>query len=319
MTGDIRHLEQSLMENIKGQDFAMKHIASAVIRAEVGLSKKDRPKAVFLFLGPTGTGKTESTLNLGRFLYGSASAVARFDMGEYGHEDSLKRLIGADKQDAGLLGEAIDSRPDGGILLLDEIEKAHPKISKIFLGATDAARTTGADGKTRSLEKWYIVFTSNLGSADASQMTGVAYTTLQRTVLRAATSYFAPETMARFTNKIVFKTLSYDIQRRIAEALVEKEISHFAGVAREKLGRTVDFTYSPQAVTFLVRNGYTKEMGARPMRDTIERLMGDPFSHWLLEQGQTTEHETILLSFHAPEAATELSLTREPSPQAVAN
>lgn len=311
MSEDIRDLEAFLKGHIKGQNFAIKHIVSAVIRAEVGLSKKGRPKSVFLLLGPTGTGKTESTLNLGRFLYGSASSVARFDMGEYGHEDSLKRLIGADKNDPGLLGEAIDSRPDGGILLLDEIEKAHPKISKIFLGATDAARTTGSDGKTRSLENWYIVFTSNLGSADASQMTGVAYTTLERTVLRAATSFFAPETMARFTNKIVFRTLSYDIQREIAEALIEKEISHFSEVARERLGAAPVFTYTPQAVTFLVRKGYTREMGARPMRDAIERLMGDPFSAWLLQSGDQRQDEPASLSFHAPEAATELSLTTE--------
>ena len=307
---DLEGLENFLNERIKGQEFAMKAMASAAIRAELGLSKKGRPKSVFLLLGPTGTGKTESTLNLGRFLFGSEQVVARFDMGEYGHEDSLKRLIGENKQDAGLLGEAIDVHPQGGILLLDEIEKAHPKIAKVFLGATDAARTTSADGITRSLENWYLVFTSNLGSANAAEMDGVPYTMLERSVMQAATLYFAPETMARFTNKVVFRPLSFDTQRQIAQALAKKEIQHFQSIAKQHLGCDIQITYSDSCITFLIRKGYTKQMGARPMRDAIEKLMGDPFAKWLLQTRKSPPpNHPITLHFEAPEAAAELVLT----------
>src|SRR6478735_6806216 len=125
----LRELESWLGGLIRGQEPALRGIADAVIRAEAGLGKPGRPRGVLLFLGPTGTGKTETALHLARFLHGSPEALARFDMGEYGHEDSLKRLIGEDRTDPGLLGRAIDDRPQGGILLLDEIEKAHPKIS----------------------------------------------------------------------------------------------------------------------------------------------------------------------------------------------
>ncbi len=307
---DLEQLEDFLGERIKGQEFAMKTMASAAIRAELGLSKAGRPKSVFLLLGPTGTGKTESTLNLGWFLFGSEDVVARFDMGEYGHEDSLKRLIGENKQDAGLLGEAIDSRPSGGILLLDEIEKAHPKIAKVFLGATDAARTTSADGITRNLENWYMVFTSNLGSANAAEMDGVPYTMLERSVMQAATLYFAPETMARFTNKVVFRPLSFETQRQIAEALAAKEIRHFQAVARERTGVEIDASFSEACITFLIRKGYTKQMGARPMRDAIEKLMGDPFSRWLLAIKKSGDKpQSLQMHFDAPESATEISLT----------
>ena len=310
MDFDLNELEGFLCDRVKGQDFAMKTMVSAVQRAELGFSKPGRPKSVFLLLGPTGTGKTESTLNLGRFLYGRENAVARFDMGEYGHADSLKRLLGEDKNDPGLLGQALDERPEGGILLLDEIEKADPKVSKVFLGATDAARTTSTDGVTRSLEKWYLVFTSNLGSAAAAQMDGVPYATLQRTVMQAATQFFAPETMARFTNKVVFKTLTYDVQRRIAEALVIQEGEYISQLVSRRTGIPSTAAATPEAITFLIRRGYTREMGARAMRDTIEKYMGEATTKWLLG-GEFRDQKKLHLQYHAPEAAIELGLVVE--------
>ncbi|RYD25481.1 MAG: ATP-dependent Clp protease ATP-binding subunit, partial [Verrucomicrobiaceae bacterium] len=241
------------------------------------------------------------------FLHGSPEALARFDMGEYGHEDSLKRLIGEDRTDPGLLGQAIDARPEGGILLLDEIEKAHPKISRVFLGATDAARVTGTDGVTRRLDRWYLIFTSNLGSASAAQMTGVPHKMVERTVIAAATRFFSPETMARFTGRIVFSSLGYATQREIAENLAACEARHFERVGREK-GLCLQCSVTPAGTAFLVRHGHTREMGARPMRDAVERLMGGPFARWLLGFESECGVKKYFLEFDATEGAAELSL-----------
>lgn len=303
----LQDLTKFLADAIRGQSHAVSMVTSAVQRAELGFSKANRPKSVFLFLGPTGIGKTETVLNLARFLYGTSDAVARFDMGEYGHEDSLKRLLGEDRDDPGLLPRAIDERPHGGILLLDEIEKAHQKISKVFLAATDAARITGSDGRTRSLENWYIVFTSNLGSSDAVKMDGVPYSMLQRTVMEAATHFFAPETIARFQNKIVFNSLTYDIQRDIAVGLVRKEARHLEEIVSKHYQKPVKVIYEREVVTFLVRRGYTREMGARSMRDAVENFMGQPMAQWLLHH--PTVPDNAILNYSAPPQAIELVIS----------
>ncbi len=278
----LKDLGPYLAANIRGQSNAVTIVANAVVRAELGFSKPHRPKSVFLFLGPTGVGKTETVLLLSQFLFGSTDRIARYDMGEYGHEDSLKRLLGESRDDAGLLPKSIDERPEGGILLMDEIEKAHPKIAKVFLAATDAARITGADGFTRDLQHWYLIFTSNLGSSDSVKMDGVPYSMLQRTVMEAATRYFAPETIARFQNKIVFNSLSYDIQRQIAEDLVAKQVKHLEGLLSRRYLQPIKVTYDREVVTFLVRRGYTREMGARSMRDAVENFMEQPIAQWIL-------------------------------------
>ncbi|GAA5484027.1 hypothetical protein Hsar01_03265 [Haloferula sargassicola] len=303
---DLTKLDAFLRERIQGQDFAASRVTSAVQRAELGLRKPNRPKAVFLFLGPTGVGKTETTLNLSRFLHGDESAVARFDMGEYGHDDSIQRLLGDSRGSQGLLGEAIDARPSGGILLLDEIEKAHPRVSKVFLAATDAARVTMSTGETKDLSEWYIIFTSNLGSADAVKMEGVPYSMLERTVMQAATAFFAPETIARFQHKIVFNSLSYDIQRSVALAMIDRESRLIERTATERYRIPVGVSHAAEVVTFLVRRGYTREMGARHMRDAIETHMGEPVARWMLSTDKL--HSPTELRFTAPPQSVSLSL-----------
>lgn len=306
MPSDLSFLPAFLAERIIGQPWAMTQIAQAVQRAELGLVKPSRPKGVFLLLGPTGVGKTETALNLASFLHGEAATPARFDMGEYGHEDSLMRLLGADRHDSGLLGRSIDERPQGGILLLDEIEKAHVKISKVFLAATDAAHITAADGHTRDLSNWFIIFTSNLGSSDAVKMSGVPYTMLTRTVMQAATAFFAPETIARFQHKIVFNSLTYEVQRRIAESLIEKEARHLSEVISRRYGQPCTLTCGPGVITFIVRKGHTREMGARHMRDTVESEMGNSVAGWILGTREL-EHPVNLL-LEAGSAATVLNI-----------
>lgn len=289
----------------------MRIVASAVQRSEVGLSKPGRPRSVLLFLGPTGVGKTETVLLVARALYGSDKAVARFDMGEYAHEDSLLRLLGESSKDAGLLPTAIKNSPNGGILLLDEIEKAHPKIAKVFLAATDAARVTGSDGQTESLEKWYVVFTSNLGSSNAVKMSNVPYSMLSRTVMDAAVKFFAPEVLARFQHKIVFNSLPYVVQKQIAADMIHKESSYLAAKASERSKRPITISYKDDVLNFIVRKGFSKDMGARAMRNTIEEQFGEPLSQWLM-QGDFPEGN-LHLCFDAPplHVALRLSVTVE--------
>lgn len=306
MIEDLASLPAWLAERVIGQPHATEQIAQAVQRAQLGLVKPNRPKGVFLLLGPTGVGKTESALNLARFLHGGQASPARFDMGEYGHEDSLLRLLGNDRNDPGLLSRSIDERPEGGILLLDEIEKAHVKISKVFLAATDAARVTPADGCTRDLSRWYIIFTSNLGSSDAVKMSGVPHTMLTRTVMQAATAFFAPETIARFQHKIVFSSLGYEVQRRIAENLIEKEARHLETIITRRTGQFCNIIYGKEVITFLVRKGHSREMGARHLRDTVEAEMGTPVANWMLNT--PAPKEPVTLTFAAESGAPALSL-----------
>jgi ATP-dependent Clp protease ATP-binding subunit ClpB len=307
---DLTKLDAFLRERIQGQEFAASRVTSAVQRAELGLRKANRPKGVFLFLGPTGVGKTETTLNLSRFLYGDEDAVARFDMGEYGHDDSIQRLLGDSRGSQGLLGDAIDARPNGGILLLDEIEKAHPRVSKVFLAATDAARVTMSTGETKDLSDWYIVFTSNLGSGDAVKMEGVPYSMLERTVMQAATAFFAPETIARFQHKIVFNSLGYEIQRCVAIVMIDRESRLIEQAAAKRYQSQITVSHAPEVVTFLVRRGYSREMGARHMRDAIETHMGEPVARWMLSTKELLRPTE--LRFTAPPQSVSLSLLSAP-------
>jgi ATP-dependent Clp protease ATP-binding subunit ClpB len=271
-------LEGSLNEKIKGQPHAMGRIAKAVMRAELGFTKQERPKGAFLFLGPTGCGKTESINVLSTFLYGSPDRFARFDMAEFQDDEASKRLIGRNRDEQGLLGDQIDALKGkgGGIILFDEIEKAHPDIKKLFLGMLDAARITMANGDLKHLEDFYIVATSNLGSANAIRMENLPYATLERNVIGEARGHFSPEVFARFTEAIVFRRLGERVLADICSAMMIKERLH--------LEKVLDTTISVDESVFgyLVRKGFTKDLGARPMRDAIEREIGNALADWKL-------------------------------------
>ncbi len=269
-------LEPALCAEIRGQSHVIPRVISVLQRGQLGLSKPGRPRGSFLFLGPTGVGKTELTQAFTRHLFGEEKLL-RFDMSEFQTLDSLGLLLGAKLGEAGFLGEAV-ARTNEGTMLFDEVEKAHPRIMDVFLQILDAARVTVATGQTLNLSNFYVVMTSNIGSAELLSLQHSTDATLERHVLTRAQQSLRPEIFARITEKIVFHRLSYEHQLEVAEKFLQKEISFLRAQGHNL---TVDASVLP----FLVRKGFHPKLGARPMRDAVEKSIGDAVAMNLLAGG----------------------------------
>ncbi len=272
--GKLHELESHLRQRIRGQDHVLPRIVSILRRGELGLTKPGRPRGSFLFLGPTGVGKTEVTLAFTGFLM-SKEHLFRFDMSEYQTQESLGLLLGGKLGERGTLAMVYD-KSRVGTLLFDEIEKAHPRVLDVFLQILDAARVTMASGETLELSGFYVVFTSNIGSADLMNLQYSTPATMERHVLARAQQAMRPELYARITEKLVFNRLSYDHQLEIAQLLLTQELAFLNAKGHEL---TPDATVLP----FLVRRGFHPKLGARPMRDAVEKLMGDAVAECLLD------------------------------------
>jgi ATP-dependent Clp protease ATP-binding subunit ClpB len=258
----LRHLQAHLSDRIRGQDHVIPSVVSVLHRAEVGLSKTGRPRGSFLFLGPTGVGKTELSIAFSRYLFGN-DKLFRFDMSEYQTQESLGVLLGGRIGEVGLLGIA-RARSATGTLLFDEIEKAHPRVLDLFLQILDAARVTMASGQTLDLSGFYVVFTSNLAAAEILNLQHSSFATMERHVLAKAQQSLRPELYARITEKLVFKRLSYDVQMEIARLHVGRELSFLES-------KGFDLAVGQAVVSFLMQRGFHPRLGARPLRDTIEK------------------------------------------------
>ncbi len=258
----LRHLEAHLAEQIRGQDHVLPRVVSALHRGELGLAPRSRPRGSFLFLGPTGVGKTELTIAFTRYLAGEEK-LFRFDMSEYQTQDSLGLLLGGKLGEIGLLGLAV-SKSATGTLLFDEIEKAHPRVLDVFLQVLDAARVTMANGDVLDLSGFYIVFTSNLGAAELLNLQHSSFTTMERHVLVKAQHSLRPELYARITEKIVFSRLSYDVQLDIARLHISRELT----LLRDQ---GFDLVADESVVSFLIQRGFHPRLGARPLRNAVEK------------------------------------------------
>ena len=272
--GKLHELESHLRQRIRGQDNVLPRIVSILRRGELGLTKPGRPRGSFLFLGPTGVGKTEVTLAFTGFLM-SKEHLFRFDMSEYQTQESLGLLLGGKLGERGTLGMVYD-RSKIGTLLFDEIEKAHPRVLDVFLQILDAARVTMASGETLELSGFYVVFTSNIGSADLMNLQYSTPATMERHVLTRAQQSMRPELYARITEKLVFNRLSYDHQLEIAQLLLTQELVFLKAKGHE-------LTPDAAVLPFLVRRGFHPKLGARPMRDAVDKLMGDAVAECLLD------------------------------------
>lgn len=272
----LLQLETYMRERIRGQDHVLPRVISLLQRGQLGLTKANRPRGSFLFLGPTGVGKTETALTFTDFLFGPGR-LFRFDMSEYQTQDSLGILLGGKLGERGTLAMSYD-KAQSGTLLFDEIEKAHVRVLDIFLQILDAARVTMANGETLDLSGFYVVFTSNVGGADLLNLQHSTFATMERHVLARAQQALRPELFARITEKLVFNRLSYDHQLEIAQLLLDGELKFL----REK-GH--ELRADAAVLPFIVRRGFHPKLGARPMRDTVEKLVGDAVAVDLLTKG----------------------------------
>ncbi|HKN95659.1 MAG TPA: ATP-dependent Clp protease ATP-binding subunit, partial [Pseudonocardiaceae bacterium] len=286
----LLNLEQRLHERVIGQDDAVRVVAEAVRRSRSGLGDPDRPVGSFLFLGPTGVGKTELARALADALFGDEGRMVRLDMSEFGERHTVSRLVGAPPgyvgyEEAGQLTEAVRRRPYS-VVLLDEIEKAHPDVFNILLQVLDDGRLTDGQGRTVDFRNTLVIMTSNLGSelitgADGDFGFGSAdgerrESALRDRLMRRLRESFRPEFLNRIDEIIVFRRLAEDQLHQVADLLLRETSRRLLHAQRI----TVDFT--PAAVDWIARRGYQPEFGARPMRRTIQREVDNRLSTLLL-------------------------------------
>ncbi len=283
-------LEGHLHERVVGQDEAVAVVAEAVMRSRAGLASPDRPIGSFLFLGPTGVGKTELARALAEALFGSEERMVRLDMSEYQERHTVSRLVGAPPgyvghEEAGQLTEVVRRHPYS-LLLLDEVEKAHPDVFNILLQVLDDGRLTDSQGRTVDFTNTVIVMTSNLGSEAISRRgAGIGFgaggadadeEARREQILRPLREHFRPEFLNRIDEIVVFRQLTGDQLRRITELLLERTRR-----LMQAQDITVDFTDA--AVDWLAERGYQPEYGARPLRRTIQREVDNRLSLLLLD------------------------------------
>ena len=272
-------MEEKLHERVIGQDEAVEAVANAVRRSRAGLSDPNRPSGSFLFLGPTGVGKTELTKSLANFLFDSEDAIVRIDMSEYMEKHSVSRLVGAPPgyvgyEEGGALTEAVRRKPYS-VILFDEVEKAHPDVFNILLQVLDDGRLTDSQGRVVDFKNTVIIMTSNLGSHKIQEMVGESYESVKAEVMEAVGQHFRPEFVNRIDEIVVFHPLGMSQMSGIAAIQLDR--------LRQRLQeRELDIELSADAMNKLVAVGYDPVYGARPLKRAIQQEIENPLSLKLL-------------------------------------
>ena len=276
----LLRMEDELEKRVIGQGEAIKAVSNAIRRARAGLSDPNRPNGSFLFLGPTGVGKTELTKALAGFLFDTDEAMVRIDMSEFMEKHSVARLIGAPPgyvgyEEGGYLTEAVRRKPYS-VILLDEVEKAHPEVFNVLLQVLDDGRLTDGQGRTVDFRNTVIVMTSNLGSQTIQEMAGEAnYERMKTAVMEIVGQHFRPEFVNRIDDVVVFHPLERDELRRIAD--IQLRLLRARLVARD-----MDLTLTPAAVDKLAAAGFDPVYGARPLKRAIQQQIENPLAQALL-------------------------------------
>jgi ATP-dependent Clp protease ATP-binding subunit ClpB len=273
-------MESFLEARVVGQTEALEAVSKAIRRSRAGLSDPNRPNGSFLFLGPTGVGKTELTKALAAFLFDTEEAMTRIDMSEFMEKHSVARLIGAPPgyvgyEEGGYLTEAVRRRPYS-VILLDEVEKAHPDVFNILLQVLDEGRLTDGHGRTVDFRNTVVVMTSNLGSERIQELTGEEnYAAMKEAVMEVVGQRFRPEFVNRIDDVVVFHPLNADHLRLI----VDIQLSYLHERLRE---RDMALSLDEAARERLAQAGYDPVYGARPLKRAIQREVEDPLAQRIL-------------------------------------
>jgi len=289
----LLRMEQQLGKRVIGQEEAVRAVSTAVRRARAGLQDPNRPIGSFMFLGPTGVGKTELTKALAEFLFDDETALVRIDMSEYMEKHSVARLIGAPPgyvgyEEGGALTEAVRRRPYQ-VVLFDEIEKAHPDVFNVLLQVLDDGRLTDGQGHTVDFRNTLIVMTSNLGSEYlANQPEGQDTDAVRDQVMAVVRASFRPEFLNRIDEIILFHRL----QRREMTKIVDIQMARLAKLLAD---RKITIELEPAAREWLADKGWDPAYGARPLKRVIQKSVQDPLAEMILS-GRIKDGEKVAVS-----------------------
>ncbi|MFK7839112.1 MAG: AAA family ATPase, partial [Bdellovibrionales bacterium] len=286
-------MEDNLSKRVVGQDEALKSVSNAIRRARAGLQDSRRPMGSFLFLGPTGVGKTELTKALAEFLFDDDQAILRMDMSEYMEKHSVARLIGAPPgyvgyEEGGALTESVRRRPYQ-VVLFDEIEKAHPDVFNILLQVLDDGRLTDGQGRTVDFSNTLLIMTSNLGAENlVNQEDGADVEAVREDVMTAVRAAFRPEFLNRIDDILLFKRLD----RGLMTGIVDIQLGYLHGLLED---RRVTLKIDDKAKTWLADKGYDPAYGARPLKRVIQTYLQNQLAELIL-QGDVMDGAVVSVS-----------------------
>lgn len=282
-------MEEALHDRVIGQDEAIVAVSNAVRRSRAGLSDPNRPNGSFMFLGPTGVGKTELCKALAQFLFDTEDAIVRIDMSEFMEKHSVSRLLGAPPgyvgyEEGGYLTEAVRRKPYS-VVLMDEVEKAHPDVFNILLQVLEDGRLTDGQGRTVDFRNTVIVMTSNLGSDVIQTMQGEDFEALKSTMMDVVGQHFRPEFVNRIDELVVFHSLTRDQIEGIASIQIQRLNKRLAE-------NDLSLTLSDEAMKKLAQVGFDPVYGARPLKRAIQRSIENPLAEAILS-GRYVPGDTI--------------------------
>jgi ATP-dependent Clp protease ATP-binding subunit ClpB len=293
MEGEVEKLiqmEERLRERVVGQDEAIEAVANAVRAARAGLQDPNRPLGSFLFLGPTGVGKTETARALAEFLFDDEQALVRIDMSEYQEKHTVSRLIGAPPgyvgyEEAGQLTEAVRRRPYS-VVLFDEVEKAHAEVLNVLLQLLDDGRLTDAQGRTVDFRNTIVIMTSNLGSQWITEA-GLSWDEIRERVRTAVQSHFRPELLNRIDEIVIFRPLALEQIKQIVDIQLR-------GLRGRLAERKIELELTPAAAELIARQGFDPVYGARPLKRAIQKEIVQPLAVRLL-RGEFHDGDRIVV------------------------
>ena len=283
------HMEDNIHKRVIGQDEAIGAVANTIRRARAGLQDPNRPLGSFLFLGPTGVGKTELARALAEFLFDDEQAIVRIDMSEFMEKHSVSRLIGAPPgyvgyEEGGYLTEAVRRRPYS-IILLDEVEKAHPEVFNVLLQVLDDGRLTDGQGRTVDFKNSVIIMTSNIGSQWITDLTDKDYDEMRNRVGEAVKAHFKPEFVNRIDDIIIFRGLSAENIKEIVKLQLDI-------MAKRALERNIGLVFTDRLEGLISKEGYDPAYGARPLKRLIQKKIQDALALMILK-GEVREGDTM--------------------------